>query len=725
MGMGQSGEGAAMLRLSPQTRLIVVAAVFLIVASGAIWLAASQAWMGLALAPGDDGLVVVRDVQREDLPAVLQPGVRLDSLAAPGQGDPLDLRALDVIEEPDTLDTYAELNAFRARQSALDRVLSAGQVVLGVTLADGSSAEVELTALGSRPVWSLPFEFWLQLGVGGAGILLGGWVWALRHEEASTYFAISGFGLMLSATAAAIYSTRELALEGGLFRLLSAGNYTGTNIFGLALISLLLVYPHRLAGRRVIGAVWVLGLSVVLSHVLQLAPSQAVGAYAPMLAQFVALFALIVAQLHYSRRNPLARAALGWFGLSVLLGTGLFVFAIAAPTLLGLAPQASQANAFAIILLIYAGLAIGVARYRLFDLGTWAFRLISYLIGALLLLALDAVLIYGVALERLPAFGLALLTVGLVYLPLRNMIGSRILGRDRLDDQRFRQILDIALTRSSLEQAVGWHGLLSETFNPLTIETAASGTAAALHDAGQELLVPACGPLPALVLRFADGGRRLFSQADVNRVSGMIQLMQHALNSRDAHEQGARQERSRIARDLHDNIGAQLLRTLHSSEAERKDAIVSETLTDLRDIIANAHGNGIRLDEVLAELRYETNERLVQVGLALEWSVSGDEGRIVSARLAHTIRSIVREAASNAIRHAKATRLNVALLIADGRVSLSIADDGVGFDEKSTHAGDGLGNMRSRTLAHRGSFAISGAVGTSISVQLPLEDPAP
>ncbi|WP_281351137.1 hypothetical protein [Devosia marina] len=43
MGMGQSGEGAAVLRLSPQARLIVVAAVFLIVASGAIWLATNQA----------------------------------------------------------------------------------------------------------------------------------------------------------------------------------------------------------------------------------------------------------------------------------------------------------------------------------------------------------------------------------------------------------------------------------------------------------------------------------------------------------------------------------------------------------------------------------------------------------------------------------------------------------------------------------------------------------
>src|SRR5690606_3440360 len=138
-----------------------------------------------------------------------------------------------------------------------------------------------------------------------------------------------------------------------------------------------------------------------------------------------------------------------------------------------------------------------------------------------------------------------------------------------------------------------------------------------------ELLIPPAGPLPALTLRFADGGRRLFSQSDLDRATELTELMQHALDSRDAHERGARQERSRIARDLHDNIGAQLLRTLHSADAQRKDAIVSETLTDLRDIIANAHGNGIRLDEVLAELRFETDERLNAVGVGLQWQVAG------------------------------------------------------------------------------------------------------
>jgi len=725
MEMGRSDDGTPALRLSPQSRLALVAALFLILAASAVWIATSRAWMGLALAPGDEGQVVIVDVLRGDLPNGVQAGARLMAIASPDQPNGLEIGALEVIEEPDTLDTYRELNAFRERQTQLDRMLHERQIELDLALADGSSAVAEIEPLASRPIWSLPFEFWLQLGVGGAGILLGGWVWALRQEEASAYFAVSGFGLMLSATSAAIYSTRELALDGTLFRVLSAGNYTGTNIFGLALISLLLVYPRRLAGAGVVVAIWVVGLGVTFAHVLQLMPSQAVGAYAPMLAQFVALFGLIVTQLVRTRRDPLARAALGWFGLSVLLGTGLFVFAIAAPTLLGFEPQASQAGAFAIILVIYAGLAVGVARYRLFDLGTWSFRLISYLIGAFLLLGLDAALIYGVAIERVPAFGLALLTVGLIYLPLRNMIGQRILRGHRVEPQRFRQILDIALAANSLDQSVGWHNLLAETFNPLTIEAAADGTGASLLDAGQALLVPACGPLPPMLLRFADGGRRLFSQSDLDRANEMIQLMQHALDSRDAHERGARQERARIARDLHDNIGAQLLRTLHSPEAERKDAIVGETLTDLRDIIANAHGNGIRLDEVLAELRYETDERLAQTGMKLEWVASGDDGQIVSARLAHTVRSIVREAASNTIRHAEATRLAVALSVKGAQIDLVISDDGTGFDETLITPGDGLGNMRSRTLAHDGSISISGNGGTRVAVQLPLEDVAP
>lgn len=702
------------LSLPPMGRLGIATMLYTVVALAALWLATSQPWMGLVMSPGDDGLIVLRDVQRDDLPSPLQPGSRVTQIGA------VKLMAQDFIEEPDTLDSYEALNAFRDRQTILHALMDLRRLNIAVAGPDGTAETVEIAPYAGRPAWSLPFEFWLQLLVGGAGALLGGWVWALKRDEASRYFAISGIGLMLSAVSASVYSTRELALDGGLLRLLAAGNYAGTNIFGLALISLLLVYPNRIDNRAVIGVVWAIGLVLVIAQPLQLMPSQAVGTYAPMLAQFIVLFLLIGTQLYLSRRNPLGRAALGWFGLSILLGTAVFVFAIALPVLLGLEPQAKQAHAFAIILLIHGGLAIGVARYRLFDLGIWSFRLMSYLIGGFLLIALDAILIYVVAIERIPAFGIALLAVGMLYLPLRNVLGGLMTRRISVDPARFRQIVDIALARDDDQQDARWRSILQESFAPLAIEPASHAGKAQLRDGGQELLVPAIGAAPGLVMRFADAGRRLFSQADADRVQELVDLMTHALESRDAHERGARQERSRMARDLHDNIGAQLLRTLHSTDIERKDAIVGETLTDLRDIVSHAQGGGMKLREILAELRFETDERLNAVGIGLDWQVSHAEDLLVDARMAHSIRSIIREAASNVIRHSGAGRFGVDLQECDSQLTLSLTDDGKGFTQGEHRQGGGLSNMTARAEGQGGTIAISSTGGTGIQVQFPL-----
>ena len=85
---------------------------------------------------------------------------------------------------------------------------------------------------------------------GGAGMVLGGWVWALKRDLASRFLAVTGFGLMLSAVSASVYSTRELALPAVDLTALMAGNYLGTNIFGLALVSLLLA-RHTLLLRQI------------------------------------------------------------------------------------------------------------------------------------------------------------------------------------------------------------------------------------------------------------------------------------------------------------------------------------------------------------------------------------------------------------------------------------------------------------------------------------------
>ncbi len=707
------------LRLPPMARLLAAIGIFAISALAALWLATAQPWLGLVMRAGDDGLVGLVEVQRKDLPAELRSGVRITHIGT------TELRAGDVIEEPDTLSSYELLNAFRARQAEISATLALPQVVIGWSDENLAAQQVTIAPYAGRPAWSLPFEFWLQLFVGGAGAIVGGWVWALKRDRPSVFLAISGFGLMGSALSAAVYSTRELALDAGLFRALNAVNFMGTTIFGLALISLLLSYPKRIGGAWIILGVWVIGLGLVGAQLLQLMPSQAIGSYGPMLGQFCVILALVVFQLFASRRAPLARAALGWFGLSILLGTSVFVFTIAVPAMLGVEPQTRQAHAFGIILIIYCGIAIAVARYRLFDLGIWSFRLASYLLGGMLLIALDALLIYGIAIERVPAFGLALLAVALFYLPLRNFLGTMLTRRTTVDPLRVREVVDIALTPNAPLRQEKWRALLDSAFAPLSIDPADATERVQLADGGQRMTVPSTSGTPALRLNYAHGGRKLFSQTDSERVQQLVELMDHALASRNAQEQGARQERTRMARDLHDNIGAQLLRTLHSQDTGRKDAIISETLTDLRDIINNAQGTGLVLSEVLADLRFETDERLAAVDIELRWNIEIDEAQAVGARLVHTLRSIIREAASNTIRHARARNFAVRMRGAAGELHMHISDDGVGTsDHIGSHDG-GLVNMAARAEGHGGALTISTESGTHIDVRLPLEASSP
>lgn len=713
------------IRTSPIVILTAALAIALLATGISLYLVASQSWLGVKLGLDASGEIVVEAVQRADIPIQITPGDRLRAIGAPGGepgGEPVALQPLDVVEEPDTLETYDLLNTFRSRQEALSNILALPVVSLHLQNAEGQPYQVAVSPADGRALSSLPPEYWVQIAVGVTGVLIGAWILALRRRDTSAFYLfLTGLGLMISALAASIYTTRELAIQGELFRVLGGANALGTYSFGAALICLFLYYPNRIVPRGVPLLIWTVSLIWIVANQFQLFPSQAAGTYGLMAIDFALIGICIAIQIYLSRKDPLARAALGWFGLFVLCGTGVFVFAIAAPLLLGLEPGMSQGQAFGIILLIYVGLALGVARYRLFDLGAWAFRLGTYFLGALLLIGLDAFLIYGVAIERAPAFGIALLTVALVYLPVRDYLGRRLRGGEALNSNRFRQIVDIALTRAGEEQTGEWHRLLGDYFNPLTIETTDWSAPAALVDDGLGLIIPGHRTLQPLKLCYAHGGRRLFSQQDAERAQELVDLMRHALDSRDAHEQGVKQERGRIARDLHDNIGAQLLRTLHSNDAQRKDAIVGETLADLREIISNAQGHGIGLEEILAELRFETDERLALAGLHLEWTAGCSPATAVSAGLAHTLRSIIREAASNTIRHARATRLKIEITERPNRIDLLIADDGVGFPDETLQSSRGLNNISLRTLTHGGSVAISGRDGARIEASFPME----
>jgi signal transduction histidine kinase len=75
---------------------------------------------------------------------------------------------------------------------------------------------------------------------------------------------------------------------------------------------------------------------------------------------------------------------------------------------------------------------------------------------------------------------------------------------------------------------------------------------------------------------------------------------------------------------------------------------------------------------------------------------------------------------NNAVKHAQATAINVQLMIDNGVVSLTVHDDGIGFDPQTVHYGIGLENIRNRIALYNGKMTIHSSpdAGTEISIEI-------
>lgn len=711
---------AALVRLAPGAGFYLGVVFSLILATVALGLAVEQRWLGLTLSGTSGGAGVQLDIG-EGPSAGIPAGGRI--LAITGlDGERIELAASDLIAEPDGLGSFAQMRAFFERQTAIAAMLRQPRVEAEVLLPSGDVTVHRLNPEGQRPIPALPFGFWLQIGVGLAGFWIGTWVWTLRPKEWSTrHLAFAGLGLMMSTFPAAIYSTRELAIDGGLFAVLSGMNAAGALIFGVGMIGLFLAYPKKLVptGWMAVPAIMLGGWLFV--DLTALVEGPAMGRHFAIVCVMAAIVVLVLVQGWLARRSPVDRAALAWLGLAVVLGAGLFVATTIVPAMLGLEAVLAQEQAFLFFLLTFAGIALGVARYRLFELDEWAFGVFFYLFGVLLLIALDAVLIFTIVDERAPAFALSLLVVVLVWLPLRDRIERRLLGRRRIETENlFRQVMDVVLAPPDASPGERWRGLLHGAFKPLRAVEVPDVAQPALRDNGMVMELPGAGRLPAMRLEYADGGRKLFSSRDLELAAELAAMLRNAEESRIAYERGVLQERERIAKDIHDNIGVQLMGALHSPDVVRKDTLVRETLADLREIINNASHPDLSLEEVLADLRSQISEHLHTAGMQLDWSVRHEASAMPSPQVVNALRAFLREAVQNVLKHSGATRVSITVGHDQAGIGIEIVDDGIGFDPATVPAGNGLANMRSRVEALGGTFhLVTGGSTTRIRAAIP------
>lgn len=713
------------MRIRSAPVVVVLTAVLAALALAAVTtvVAVNQPWLGLRLSGAglDDGLRVVATKPAGPGQAV-ESGAVIARNAGEG-GESIALSPMDLVEEPDAVaKSFDELEGFYRRQGAIADILSSGNVT--VSFADGTNTTI--APARTRPLSDLPASYWIQIAVGLAGIMIGMSVWALRPREAGArLLALGSVALVLSAYPSAIYLTRELALPETLFRFLGSVNVFGSLAYAASLFLLFLVYPTRLVPTYVPFAIAAFCLVAWLLDALRIVGSPDIVRYLLVSLLATAVFPAAGVQYWRAAGDPLLRSALRWIGLALAVATSIYLVLYAVPILTGQPSLAPQALAYALALIVYSGVALSILQFRLFDLDRWTFRILSYVIGVLAFVALDLFFVTVIALDYLPAFSLSLAAVALLYLPLRDLLVRWLMPPPANRYRFFDKVVDVALISEGEERDIAWTQLLREAFDPLSIETGEDRAEPGVADDGTFLTVPGCGVVTPRKLVYSSGGRRLFSTRDVELAGELCRMLAHACASRKAHEEGAAEERARIARDAHDNIGAKLLSALHGGEPERKNTMIREALSDLRDIINASAGAPRTVEETLAELRRETAERVSAADLELRWSVSGNGSAGLPATTVHALRSIVREAVSNVIRHAGASAVTIVIDLRGETAGLEIADDGGGFDPSDVTSGQGLESMRSRVEALDGEFAIrTDGNGTRVLVAVPLKGAA-
>lgn len=719
----------SLLSSRPPSRWLLAAFAYTLIALAvAIALSLRTPWLGLRLVPVGEQI----HVQASQGPSATVPvGSILLALRATAGGQAFELQASDLMEEPDMLSSYAQMDAFFARQQQITEILIQPQITVYWQSAQANGDAV-LTPQ-ERPIRSLPLLFWFQLAVSITGCLIACWVWVLRpHDWGACMFGITGLLFPMFAVPAAVYSCRELALPANLFFTLSALNHCGSMWFGAALCAIFMAHPKPLL--RPIHMLWPFVLFTLwwLTDLLRLAPSPAVGMQLLVMVEMLLAMLLAAVQWRRSRGAPLHRASLRWFILSMLVGSGLFILLIITTASLGWLPPMPQGYAFGFFLFIYVGIALGLRRYRLFELDEWAFKMLLWVGGALSVVVVDALLILTLDWSAGPALGVSLWICSALYFPARQWLWLRLTHQPNLQlHELMPDVVHIAFQPSRQVQDGLWQDLLRRLYDPLHLESGTSNvtgnrTRAHIDEGGLALQVPACASLQAQCLRYPARGQRLFSSKDATFVNALVELMEQAESSRQAHERGARDERQRIARDMHDDVGARLLMLIHRAQSPELTELARAAMNDLRTALNVMDTHAIPLADALADWRAEASTRCEAAGVVLTWTAPqlplDQVAALLGSRQKSVLERALRESLTNALKHGQPHAVEIAVTLEAGSLALSLRNDGIPATPAQWLEGRGLRGMRQRLQQYNAQWhACTLPDGrTEVSLRLPL-----
>ena len=227
---------------------------------------------------------------------------------------------------------------------------------------------------------------------------------------------------------------------------------------------------------------------------------------------------------------------------------------------------------------------------------------------------------------------------------------------------------------------------------------------------------------------------------DRKRAASELELSRHQLRQLSAHLQSIREkERTRIARELHDELG-QLLTALNtdivllknkipagqkilSDRAESMSSLVELTMQTVKRIYMGLRPGMLDHLGLTAAISWQAEEFSRRTGIACNVSFN-PEDMVINPELTTTIFRIFQETLTNVQRHAKATKVSVRLKATDDHLEFVVKDNGKGFADEQLKKPDSFGllGIKERVYHWGGREAIVGKIGkgTTITISIPF-----
>ncbi len=194
-------------------------------------------------------------------------------------------------------------------------------------------------------------------------------------------------------------------------------------------------------------------------------------------------------------------------------------------------------------------------------------------------------------------------------------------------------------------------------------------------------------------------------------------------------------EKEEMLRDLHDGIGGVTTNIRLLAELGRRDgAKALEALSAIAELstegLAELRAFTQTLDEseaavtwpvLFSELRRFGGQLIESHGKTFNLTATADAASPPTGALCLTVLRIFREALTNVVKHAGATRVDVTIVVAGGQLQVDVRDDGAGGGAGGgLDTGRGVANMKERARQLGGELSVNTAAGTHLRLELPI-----